>query len=161
VGVTWLMHPDVVEDGYRLTRHLKTPQIEGYREKPAVAGVGQVSRGQVAGEGTALEHGAHLTRLCRCFTDFLGQHLNKTELLPDDAGVMKAVILDRIAKGEALLLVDGLDEISSQRVRVTFCQELERTAARYPAAPIVVTSRIVGYRDMHPTEWALDSSTVS
>jgi HEAT repeats len=28
-----------------------------------------------------------------------------------------------------------------------FCQELERTAARYPA-PIVVTSRIVGYRDM-------------
>ena len=29
-----------------------------------------------------------------------------------------------------------------------FCQELERTAARYPAASIVVTSRIVGYRDM-------------
>jgi len=29
-----------------------------------------------------------------------------------------------------------------------FCQELERTAARYPEAPIVVTSRIVGYRDM-------------
>ncbi len=29
-----------------------------------------------------------------------------------------------------------------------FCQELERTAARYPDAPIVVTSRIVGYRDM-------------
>src|ERR1035441_7233822 len=29
-----------------------------------------------------------------------------------------------------------------------FCQELERTAARYPDAPIVVTSRILGYRDM-------------
>src|ERR1035441_4631349 len=86
--------------------------------------------------------------LCRSFTDFLTQHLRKTELLPEDADVMRAVILDRIAKGEALLLVDGLDEITSPLVRVMFCQELERTAARYPEAPIVVTSRIVGYRDM-------------
>ena len=86
--------------------------------------------------------------LCRCFVDFLTQHLNKTKLLPGEAGVMRAVILDCIAKGEALLLVDGLDEIANPRVRMMFCQELERTAARYPEAPIVVTSRIVGYRDM-------------
>jgi HEAT repeat protein len=86
--------------------------------------------------------------LCRCFTDFLTQHLNKTELLPEEAAIMRAVILDRIAKGEALLLVDGLDEITNPRVRMMFCQELERTAARYPDAPIVVTCRIVGYRDM-------------
>ena len=86
--------------------------------------------------------------LCSCFTDFLTQHLNKTELLPEEADVMRAVILDRIAKGEALLLVDGLDEITNPYVRMMFCQELERTAARYPDAPIVVTSRIVGYRDM-------------
>jgi hypothetical protein len=86
--------------------------------------------------------------LCRCFTDFLTQHLNKTELLPEEANVMRAVILDRVAKGEALLLVDGLDEITNPQVRMMFCQELERTAARYPDAPIVVTSRIVGYRDM-------------
>jgi hypothetical protein len=86
--------------------------------------------------------------LCRCFTDFLTQHLNKTELLPEDADVMRAVILDQIANGNALLLVDGLDEITNPHVRMMFCQELERTAARYPNAPIVVTSRIVGYRDM-------------
>ena len=86
--------------------------------------------------------------LCRCFNDFLTQHLNKTELLPEEADVMLAVILDRIAKGEALLLVDGLDEITNPHVRMMFCQELERTAARYPDAPIVVTSRIVGYRDL-------------
>lgn len=88
------------------------------------------------------------TDLCRCFPDFLTQHLNKTELLPEEAEVMRAVILDRIAKGEALLLVDGLDEITNPRVRMMFCQELERTATRYPNAAIVVTSRIVGYRDM-------------
>jgi NACHT domain len=86
--------------------------------------------------------------LCRCFTDFLTQHLNKTELLPKEAEVMRAVILDRIAKGEALLLVDGLDEITNPRVRMMFCQELERTTARYPDAPVVVPSHIVGYRDM-------------
>jgi HEAT repeat protein len=86
--------------------------------------------------------------LCRCFTDFLRQHLHKTALLPRDADVMQAVILDRMAQGEALLLVDGLDEITDPDVRMMFCQELERTATRYPNAPIVVTSRIVGYRDM-------------
>jgi HEAT repeat protein len=86
--------------------------------------------------------------LCRCFTDFLTQHLNKTELLPEEATVMRSVILDQMAKGGALLLVDGLDEITNPHIRMQFCQELERTAARYPNAPIIVTSRIVGYRDM-------------
>ncbi len=86
--------------------------------------------------------------LCRCFTDFLRQHLHKSELNPDEADVMQAVILDRIANGEALLLVDGLDEINDPSVRMMFCQELERTAVRYPDAHVVVTSRIVGYRDM-------------
>jgi len=86
--------------------------------------------------------------LCRSFVDFLTQHLKKTDLLPEEADVMRAVILDRIARGEALLLVDGLDEIADPKVRVMFCQELERTAIRYPDVSIVVTSRIVGYRDM-------------
>lgn len=86
--------------------------------------------------------------LCRSFNDFLSQHLYKTELLPDQAKVMKDIVLDRIARGEALLLVDGLDEITNPHVRMMFSQELERTAIRYPDAPIVVTSRIVGYRDM-------------
>ncbi|MFN9643710.1 MAG: SUMF1/EgtB/PvdO family nonheme iron enzyme [Cyanobacteriota bacterium] len=86
--------------------------------------------------------------LCRSFSEVLSMHLSKTELRPEDAKVMHAVILDRIGKGEVLLLVDGLDEITDQEVRVKFCRELECTAARYPDAPILVTSRIVGYRDM-------------
>ncbi len=86
--------------------------------------------------------------LCRCFKDFLTQHLNKTELQPNEARIMGSIILDRIAQGKVLLAVDGLDEIASPRVRMLFCQELERTAARYPETPIIVTSRIVGYRNM-------------
>lgn len=86
--------------------------------------------------------------LCRCFSDFLSQHFLKTTLLPEEARVMQALILEKIANNQVLLMVDGLDEITNPKVRVSFCQELERTAARYPNAPIVVTSRIVGYRDM-------------
>jgi len=86
--------------------------------------------------------------LCRSFPDFLTQHLYKTELQPADAEVMRAVVLTAIARGDAILLIDGLDEISHPLVRMKFCQEIERTAARYPDVPLVVTSRIVGYRDM-------------
>ena len=86
--------------------------------------------------------------LSRAFTDVLWMHLAKTELQPEEAKIMNTVILDRIAKGEILLLVDGLDEITDRQVRTKFCQQLERTAARYPEAPILVTSRIVGYREM-------------
>ncbi len=86
--------------------------------------------------------------LRRSFSDVLAMHLAKTELRPEVAKIMGAVILARIATGDILLLVDGLDEISDRQVRMMFCQELERTAARYPEASILVTSRIVGYRDM-------------
>ena len=86
--------------------------------------------------------------LCRCFKDFLTQHLHKNKLLPEDADIMLALILEGLAKGEVLLLIDGLDEITDSQVRMTFCQEIENTVARYPKAHIVVTSRIVGYRDM-------------
>ena len=86
--------------------------------------------------------------LCRSFLDFLGQHLLKSSLHPDKAKIMHALILERIVHNQVLLMIDGLDEISNAQVRVRFCQELERTAARYPGAPIIVTSRIVGYRDI-------------
>jgi hypothetical protein len=86
--------------------------------------------------------------LCRDFSAFLIQHLLKSTLLPDDAKIMQALILEKIANNHVLLMVDGLDEITLPHVRVQFCQELERTAARYPALSMIVTSRIVGYRDM-------------
>lgn len=85
--------------------------------------------------------------LCRSFKDVLQMHLDKSELQPQEAQVMFAVILDRLAKGEVLLLVDGLDEISNLRVRQAF-------ASSWNAPPCVIQvrrswrPRIVGYRDM-------------
>ncbi|HEU4324023.1 MAG TPA: NACHT domain-containing protein [Roseiflexaceae bacterium] len=86
--------------------------------------------------------------LSRSFDTFLAQHLRQSELRPEEADVMRTVILEQITHGRVLLLIDGLDEITRPDVRARFCQQIERTAARYPDAPIVVTSRIVGYRDM-------------
>jgi formylglycine-generating enzyme required for sulfatase activity len=86
--------------------------------------------------------------LCRSFSDVLTIQLRKTGLRRDEARIMDAIIDERIAKGEILLLIDGLDEITDRTVRMMFCEELERVAARYPETPILVTSRIVGYREM-------------
>jgi formylglycine-generating enzyme required for sulfatase activity len=86
--------------------------------------------------------------LCRSFSDVLTIHLSKTGLRRDEARIMDAIIDERIAKGEILLLIDGLDEIADRTVRMMFCEELERVAARFPETPILVTSRIVGYREM-------------
>ncbi|MCW4035114.1 MAG: restriction endonuclease [Candidatus Bathyarchaeota archaeon] len=48
--------------------------------------------------------------------------------------------------GEALLLIDGLDEISDETERVTFTNQLRTFLSTYPAAGIIITSREAGFR---------------
>jgi energy-coupling factor transporter ATP-binding protein EcfA2 len=55
----------------------------------------------------------------------------------------------KLAAGNAVLLVDGLDEVSDGQDRVALCQQVERISIAFPRARIVVTSRIVGYREMN------------
>ena len=50
-----------------------------------------------------------------------------------------------IRKGTALVLVDGLDEIGSESNRKEFISKLNRFAAMFDKANIVMTSRSVGY----------------
>ncbi|MCK5308929.1 MAG: hypothetical protein KAJ73_09980, partial [Zetaproteobacteria bacterium] len=47
-----------------------------------------------------------------------------------------------------LLMLDGLDEITDPVARACFCQQLEQIVRAFPDAPIIATSRIVGYREM-------------
>lgn len=49
-------------------------------------------------------------------------------------------------KGDALLLVDGLDEMSDEGIRVSFARQLRIFASIYPKVSIVVTSREAGFR---------------
>ena len=81
-------------------------------------------------------------------TDILAETFRKAQLTPGEADVLQAVIIDKLATGQALLLVDGLDEIAQPGVRARFCQQIERLHIAYPLASIIVTCRIVGYREM-------------
>lgn len=48
--------------------------------------------------------------------------------------------------GRALVVFDGLDEIFEPRLRETVSRRIAGFAAQFPAARVIVTSRVVGYR---------------
>ncbi|MEM9453676.1 MAG: NACHT domain-containing protein [Myxococcota bacterium] len=50
-------------------------------------------------------------------------------------------------EGRAMLLLDGLDEVSAADAREGLRARIQGFAASYPAVPIIATSRVVGYRD--------------
>jgi HEAT repeat protein len=81
--------------------------------------------------------------------DAMLQHsLRKSEMAENECHALRELLRDRLQAGSALLLVDGLDEITEPSARARFAQQLEQIHRVYPAAPMVVTSRIVGYREM-------------
>jgi HEAT repeat protein len=82
------------------------------------------------------------------FDGVLRRTLQKLVMDADASEQVLDLLRDRLAKGRALLLVDGLDEINDPRARTSFCELVERVHVAYPAAMVVVTSRIVGYREM-------------
>jgi Flp pilus assembly protein TadD len=78
--------------------------------------------------------------------DLLRAHLKKRQF--SDGAIERLVPrFERLVeRGRAVLLVDGLDEIPSSEARVAFCELLGSVARRFPEAPIVVTSRVVGFQ---------------
>ena len=57
-----------------------------------------------------------------------------------------AEVFERIDKGEALILIDGLDEIADTGLRKSFSEKIARFAQFYPKSNIIVTSRIAGFK---------------
>jgi hypothetical protein len=62
-----------------------------------------------------------------------------------------SLLRESLRNGSALLLIDGLDEISDEGARVAFAQQLRLFLATYPAVSLVVTSREPGFRKVAPT----------
>ncbi len=87
-----------------------------------------------------------------CFTgaldDILRQTLRRAQLTEQEADILLAVLREQLADGKALLLLDGLDEITDATTRARFCRQIESIGSAYPLVPIITTSRIVGYREM-------------
>ncbi len=80
--------------------------------------------------------------------DILCHTMRKAELKEAEVSALQESLLERIDAGTALLILDGLDEITDPGSRARFCQQLEQIHQAFPQAPIIATSRIVGYREM-------------
>ena len=89
-----------------------------------------------------------LTCLGGSLDDVLKHTLRKAELSDSEATDLQELLRLRLKDGKALLMLDGLDEITDSATRACFCQQLEQIVRAFPAAPIIATSRIVGYREM-------------
>lgn len=80
--------------------------------------------------------------------DVLAHTLRKAELSDEEAAALRSLLRTRLERGDALLLIDGLDEITDPALRAKFARQLEQIHLAFPHAPIVATSRVVGYREM-------------
>lgn len=87
-------------------------------------------------------------RLTGSLEEMIQHHLCDTEFSSDEAADLTPLLLGRLREGRVLLLIDGLDEISDPALRARFCRKVEKIHVAFPKAPIIVTSRIVGYREM-------------
>ncbi len=74
--------------------------------------------------------------------------LRRGELPTEHCEPLRQLLRERLTRGDALLLVDGLDEITDPGARARFAAQLEKIHRIHDRAPMVVTSRIVGYREM-------------
>lgn len=61
------------------------------------------------------------------------------------------LIENELQMGTALLLIDGLDEISSENYRFRFVNQLRTFVATYPKIHLVLTSRVAGFRTVAGT----------
>ncbi|TDC12454.1 NACHT domain-containing protein [Streptomyces sp. 8K308] len=75
------------------------------------------------------------------FEDFL-DHLHSTEGM----SVPPAVLRSLLARGQVVVVFDGLDELFDPKMRKLAAHRIAAFATRYPGTRVVVTSRIVGYQ---------------
>ncbi|WP_414569567.1 HEAT repeat domain-containing protein [Nostoc sp. CCY 9925] len=81
--------------------------------------------------------------------DILHYTLRKAEMSEPECIALRGILRQKLLQGTALLLIDGLDEIADSLLRAKFCEQIEKICDANKQAPIIVTSRIVGYREMN------------
>lgn len=77
--------------------------------------------------------------------DILAKMPQRAEM-PDLKEAFMSLVSTALHNGEALLLIDGLDEISDEGARISFVHQLRTFLATYPVTNIIVTSREAGFR---------------
>jgi hypothetical protein len=79
-------------------------------------------------------------------TDILTSLAVRAEMPDSLLDGFKELVRLALRDGSVLLLVDGLDEIASERERVAFVQNLRTFLTIYPKVSLIVTSREAGFR---------------
>lgn len=77
---------------------------------------------------------------CQDFIDFVHRGSNWVNHLDQHQ------LEDWLTQGKALVMLDGLDEVVDRQQRGTVLTQIHNFTQRYPQVPVVVTSRIIGYR---------------
>ncbi|WP_051315354.1 NACHT domain-containing protein [Algoriphagus terrigena] len=78
-------------------------------------------------------------------TDIINGIPNRAEI-PSCAIDFSILVSNALQNGNALLLIDGLDEIAEDKNRIAFVNQLRTFIATYPTINIIVTSREAGFR---------------
>jgi hypothetical protein len=78
--------------------------------------------------------------------DILGDLRKRAEIPDELEGSFGELVVSSLQSGNALLLIDGLDEIADDGSRVAFVQQLRTFLAVYPAAGAVISCREAGFR---------------
>lgn len=75
--------------------------------------------------------------------------------------ILSDVFEKQISVHKVLLLVDGLDEIPTETARWRFAQFLSAQAQMHPDMPIILTSRVVGFRSIQSALGSFKHFTVA
>ena len=77
----------------------------------------------------------------RSVVGFIEHELETLYQCPAPAGLLDLLLLI----GRAVVIFDGLDELLDTSRRADVASRVERFCAEYPLAPVLVTSRVIGY----------------
>ena len=86
--------------------------------------------------------------------DWLRKTIKKAELgvtrneRIDETESLLGLLQTRLREGKAILLIDGLDEISDPSCLIQFCRQLDTVREAFEKAPILVTSRFNALREL-------------
>jgi len=78
--------------------------------------------------------------------EILKEVRSRAEIPEADGPQFEKLLSQTLQTGSALLLIDGLDEISNESTRIAFVTQLRLFLAMYPSSALVVTSREAGFR---------------
>lgn len=81
----------------------------------------------------------------KSITEIINYIPHRAEISSCETG-FSSLVSDSLQNGTALLLIDGLDEISEDKNRLLFVNQLRTFLATYPSIHIITTSREAGFR---------------